>query len=163
MAEAAMCLTVDELLRAARRLRRPPAPRVTMRDDSLPHQIVIFLAENDLAVSCNCMRRNGRHATPFAARTRWEPHEPIALWRAHMRSLAFTGAIPAFTQDPAAGHPSPANAAAERPPAAPVAGAGHRSPLPSDRGSAGGSPKSPGMRVGGEPSRIPGSTSGGPR
>jgi hypothetical protein len=98
---AAVCLTVDELLRAVRRLRRPPVPRVTMRDDSLPHQIVIFLAENDLAVSCNCMRRNGgRHAAPFAARTRWEPHEPIALWRAHMRSLAFTGAIPVTEEGP---------------------------------------------------------------
>lgn len=94
-ADVAVCLTVDELLRAVRALRRPPAPRVTMRDDSLPHQIVIFLAENNLAVSCNCMRRpGGRHAAPFAARTRWEPREPIALWRAHMRSLAFTGAIP---------------------------------------------------------------------
>jgi hypothetical protein len=67
-------------------VRDPGAPRVRMwRDDSLPHQIVLYLIGSSIAVSCNCMRGvDGRQPSPFEVRTRWEPGEAPAVWRAHL-------------------------------------------------------------------------------
>jgi len=75
--------------------------RVTWRDDSLPHQIRIFLhtaSGGKIAVSCTCLAsparmKNGRahpgilRYRPLDARTLWQPHEPMEVWRAHMAEV----------------------------------------------------------------------------
>ena len=55
------------------------------QDDSLPHQIRIFLVSGGpgLAVSCNCLR-TGQGFEPIEVRKRWEPGEAPAVWRAHL-------------------------------------------------------------------------------
>ena len=70
----------------------PRPRRVTMRDDSLPHQIVIFAlsSSSKIAVSCNCLRGidgTRAHYSPLEVRYRWEPGEPMAIWRAHVAAL----------------------------------------------------------------------------
>ena len=61
--------------------------RVVLRDDSLPHQIRIYFSRPHLiAVSCNCLKQ-GSSYMPLGERTRWEPHEPMALWRKHMAEV----------------------------------------------------------------------------
>ena len=55
------------------------------QDDSLPHQIRIFLVSGGpgLAVSCNCMG-TGQGFEPIEVRSRWEAHEALAVYRAHL-------------------------------------------------------------------------------
>jgi hypothetical protein len=62
--------------------------KITMRDDNAEHQIRIRLVTGgpEIAVSCVCRDRAGEG--PLAARTRWEPDEPIALWREHMAAAS---------------------------------------------------------------------------
>jgi len=59
--------------------------KVTMRDPSLPHQIVIFkLASGpDIGVSCNCRAAGGGYQ-PLEARTRWDADDALAVYRAHL-------------------------------------------------------------------------------
>ena len=60
-----------------------PPRRVTMRDDTLPHQIRIGFAPDGnhlLAVSCTC--RDYRE--PLEMRASFEPDEPMLIWRAHV-------------------------------------------------------------------------------
>jgi hypothetical protein len=67
--------------------------KITLRDDSLPHQIRISLMPGGsglIAVSCNCLRvpvPGTPKYEPIEARTRWEPDEPIELWRKHMAEV----------------------------------------------------------------------------
>lgn len=69
--------------------------QITLRDPSLPHQIVIGYvpgSQHRLFVSCNCLafRRPGAGSVshkPLAIAGRFEPDEPIALWREHMAAL----------------------------------------------------------------------------
>ena len=54
------------------------------QDDSLPHQIRIFLAPGGgLAVSCNCMR-TGQGYAPIEVREQWEPLEALEAYWAHL-------------------------------------------------------------------------------
>lgn len=70
--------------------------QITMRDPSLPHQIVISYvpgSQHRLFVSCNCLafRRPGAGAVshePLATAGRFEPHEPIEIWRQHMTEVS---------------------------------------------------------------------------
>lgn len=67
--------------------------KITLRDDSLPHQIRISLMPGGsglIAVSCNCLRvptDGAARYEPIEARSRWEPDEPIELWREHMAEV----------------------------------------------------------------------------
>jgi hypothetical protein len=69
-----------------------PRRRVLMRDPSLPHQIVIGVTpgvSNLIYVSCNCKAiKRPRGGLPFyeplEERTRWEPDEILAVYRAHL-------------------------------------------------------------------------------
>lgn len=70
--------------------------RVTYRDPSLAHQIVIQLsgASHGIAVSCQC-RATGFfgagtvHCEPIEVRACWEPGEAYAVWQAHAAAEAF--------------------------------------------------------------------------
>lgn len=68
--------------------------RITMRDDSAAHQIRLqFASGNKIAVSCTCMATSHagagtRFYEPIEVRGRWEPHEPMDVWRAHMAEVA---------------------------------------------------------------------------
>jgi hypothetical protein len=70
--------------------------RVTMRDPSLPHQIVLGVVPGNshlIYISCNCQGRKPRQGPTFyeplaAPRGRWEPHEPMEIWRAHMTEVS---------------------------------------------------------------------------
>ena len=57
--------------------------RVVFEDPSLPHQIVLRLAQRShrIAVSCNCMRANDGS---IEIRGKWTAAEAIAAWRAHL-------------------------------------------------------------------------------
>ncbi len=68
----------------------PPEPRVTLRDDSLPHQIRIFKlnATTKIGVSCTCRATSGygagtSHYGPLESRVLRQPGEAIAVWRKH--------------------------------------------------------------------------------
>lgn len=71
--------------------------KITLRDDSLPHQIRLsYLTPAgggtvELAVSCNCRRvkhpQGAPGYEPLESRTRWEPDEPIEVWRRHMAEV----------------------------------------------------------------------------
>ena len=71
--------------------------RVTMRDDSLPHQIRLTFAylrgTQAIAVSCTCRAtgyasKAGPSYRPLAKRTRWgDPAEPMRIWRKHMAEV----------------------------------------------------------------------------
>jgi hypothetical protein len=58
------------------------------QDDSLPHQIRIFLVAGGpgLGVSCNCMRLDQKQGgyEPIEVRNRWEAHEAQTVYRAHL-------------------------------------------------------------------------------
>jgi len=69
---------------------------VTMRDDTLPHQIRLFFwrppqgGTDRIAVSCTCQAIPGTHNAagpayvPFAARERWDdPADYWAIWKRH--------------------------------------------------------------------------------
>jgi len=62
--------------------------RVTMRDDTLPHQIRLSLRSTTgkIAVSCTCLRigRNDYDYEPIEIRPRWDADEAKAVWRAHI-------------------------------------------------------------------------------
>lgn len=68
--------------------------RVLMRDPALPHQIVIGYVPgsttNDIYVSCNCKAERAANGgrphryEPLESRTRWEPDEILAAYRAHL-------------------------------------------------------------------------------
>jgi len=66
--------------------------KVTMRDPSLPHQIVINTmpgSTHQIYVSCNCRAVRGAHGgvtgyQPLEARTRWDAHDALAVYRAHL-------------------------------------------------------------------------------
>ena len=71
--------------------------RITMRDDTLPHQIRLVFSYTTstqaIGVSCTC-RSTGRASgagpfyEPFARRTRWDdPGEPLRIWRQHMTAV----------------------------------------------------------------------------
>lgn len=60
--------------------------KITLRDDSLPHQIRLSVTSagtrnNLLAVSCTCRKY------PLDVRDRFEPHEPMEIWRQHMAGV----------------------------------------------------------------------------
>jgi hypothetical protein len=64
-----------------------PQPRVTYRDDTLPHQIRLFLVGYEIAVSCTCMRGidgTASHYSPIEIRSRWEADEAQAVYAAHL-------------------------------------------------------------------------------
>ncbi len=73
----------------------PPAHRTppVMADPGLPHQIVIAMTTPGqvICVSCNCLGTHNANGTityqPLDARTRWEPGEAAAAWRAHMTQV----------------------------------------------------------------------------
>jgi len=60
------------------------------RDDTLPHQIRVFLvAGHRLGVSCNCRRTGaggaqGECYEPLEVRSRWEADEAQAVYRRHL-------------------------------------------------------------------------------
>lgn len=70
--------------------------RVMYQDESLPHQIRIFLVTGGpgLAVSCCCLRKTKRSRKamsrgpasfePIEVRTRWDADEAQAVYRAHL-------------------------------------------------------------------------------
>jgi hypothetical protein len=70
--------------------------RIMWRDDTLPHQIRIFLVRNDIAVSCVCRRTKlirdtsgrysaaGEHYEPLEARPRWDWPDAKAVYDAHL-------------------------------------------------------------------------------
>jgi hypothetical protein len=65
--------------------------RVTWRDDSLPHQMRLYMIGQDIAVSCNCMRGvdgTAAHYSPLEVRGRWEAAEAQAVYRAHLAEEA---------------------------------------------------------------------------
>ena len=68
--------------------------RVTLRDETLPHQIVILTVfpSNKISVSCNCLATRNKNGTlthePLGIRSQWEPGEAIALWRGHYAEVA---------------------------------------------------------------------------
>lgn len=67
-----------------------PGRRITLRDDTLPHQIRIYLhtaSAGKIAVSCNCKLGELGRCEPLEVRTRWEPYEPMEVWRAHMAEV----------------------------------------------------------------------------
>lgn len=71
--------------------------RVTMRDDTLPHQIRLTFCVpstvTHIAVSCTCMATGhgsagGPSYRPIEARGRWDdPGEPMAIWRQHLAGV----------------------------------------------------------------------------
>lgn len=72
--------------------------QITLRDDSLPHQIRLSYSTPpgggtmEIAVSCNCRRIRHQQGgapgyEPLESRTRWEPDEPIEVWRRHMAAV----------------------------------------------------------------------------
>jgi hypothetical protein len=72
--------------------------RVVYRDDSLPHQIRLFMVGQDIAVSCTCLRKMVRSPkamsrgpasfAPIEMRTRWESGEAVRAHREwHLRKL----------------------------------------------------------------------------
>jgi hypothetical protein len=69
--------------------------RITWRDDTLPHQIRLFLvggsSRNDIGVSCACLRKGtgggmGEHYEPLDARPRWDWPDAKAVYDAHLAS-----------------------------------------------------------------------------
>jgi hypothetical protein len=88
--------------RAERHLAEPlasgdmPEPRVVLEDDTLPHQIRIFLVGGQsgrIAVSCTCLKKATRgpaknHYKPIESRKRWEPGSDLAVWRAHVEAVS---------------------------------------------------------------------------
>jgi hypothetical protein len=74
----------------------PRQPRVVLEDDTLPHQIRIFLLNAQsgrIAVSCCCLKKGTRgasrgHYTPIESRKRWEPGTDVAVWRAHVEAVS---------------------------------------------------------------------------
>jgi hypothetical protein len=62
--------------------------RFTMRDHSLPHQIVIFKRTygSKIAVSCLCMRKGQSHV-PLESRVLWQPGEAMKTWFRHMERI----------------------------------------------------------------------------
>lgn len=69
------------------------ASRAVFADPKLPHQIVLRFAGQFIVVSCNCLRVRAAgvgqaHYEPLGSRTRWDPAEPIGLWRAHMEQVS---------------------------------------------------------------------------
>jgi hypothetical protein len=72
--------------------------RITMRDETLPHQIVLFLVSCDIAVSCNCMRGidgTSAHCSPLEVRGKWEAAEAMAVWRAHVATASSAATVSA--------------------------------------------------------------------
>lgn len=67
--------------------------RVTMRDDSLPHQIRLTFTGDSvqrIAVSCTCRMTRGNIAGPgpLEARERWDdPSEPLRIWARHVAEV----------------------------------------------------------------------------
>jgi hypothetical protein len=57
--------------------------RVTLQDDSLPHQIRLFMIGHEIAVSCNCLRGvdGGWMYAPIEVRGCWETAEALGAWR----------------------------------------------------------------------------------
>lgn len=77
------------------RLRELGCQRVTLLDDSLPHQIRLTWLKRDghgsthhIAVSCTCLRirrpRGPDGWEPIEARPCWQPGEAIERWRQHV-------------------------------------------------------------------------------
>ena len=66
--------------------------QVTLRDPTLPHQIVIgvkwHLKDSRLYVSCNCRRIAGEAYEPLQVRELWQPGEALTVWREHMAEVA---------------------------------------------------------------------------
>ena len=67
--------------------------RVTRRDESLPHQIILNFYKGGgrkqlIGVSCNCMPEIGRskriYRQPIEARSSWQPGEAMECWREHV-------------------------------------------------------------------------------
>ena len=61
--------------------------RVTWRDDSLAHQLVLYHIGQEIAVSCNCMRGvdgTAAHHSPLEVRAKWEAADALAVYRAHL-------------------------------------------------------------------------------
>jgi hypothetical protein len=73
--------------------------KIMWRDDTLPHQIRIFLvggsSRNDIGVSCVC-RRNGHGGAqgecyePLEARARWDWPDAKAVYDAHLEPVLRT-------------------------------------------------------------------------
>ena len=61
--------------------------KVTMRNPSLPHQIVIRLVAGGpgIVVSCNCRERGGLPV--LEVRNRWDADEAFAVCRAHLPAV----------------------------------------------------------------------------
>ena len=64
---------------------RTTVRRVTLRDDTLPHQIRIkydvTAGTHRLVVTCTCL-------AILARQSRFDSHEPMEIWRAHMAEVA---------------------------------------------------------------------------
>jgi len=85
----------------------PRPARVTMRDDSLPHQVRLFFLGRPgprhlwVAVSCTCLRENGGSYRPLDARACWDdPDEPLRIWQAHYREVTSVLACPDTRESP---------------------------------------------------------------
>lgn len=75
------------------------AVKPLMRDPSLPHQIVLYFTSiggngrsDYIGVSCNCRaiqgpKGGGTGHEPLEIRTRWEPEEVLAVYRAHLAEV----------------------------------------------------------------------------
>ena len=66
--------------------------RITMRDDTLPHQIRLIFKPGakvtNIAVSCTCMGSPGVYRHVIESRDRWDdPGEPITVWRRHVAEV----------------------------------------------------------------------------
>lgn len=74
----------------------PPAPRHMLEDPVALHQIVLLVTGNDLAVSCTCLARSGRHGGRLAhdaieIRRLFPAAEAVRCWRAWHAERAVTG------------------------------------------------------------------------
>jgi hypothetical protein len=61
--------------------RGPWLRPVILANPKAPHQIVLGTDSYSIYVSCTCQRE------PLGRATRWEPHEPLQLWLAHMAEV----------------------------------------------------------------------------
>lgn len=65
-------------------------------DPVLEHQVVLRFDQGFIVVSCNCLRYKSSDSSASAQRyiplcrvRRMDEHDPITIWRQHMRELAY--------------------------------------------------------------------------